>query len=69
MSQFDDAMYCREQKAEAQACLLESVTAFPCNWGAWQVGGPLTVVHHLGASFVLLVISHQQHEVSVRVWH
>ena len=28
---------CREQKAEAQASLLESVTVYPCNWGAWQV--------------------------------
>lgn len=53
----------KEQKAEAQACLLESVTAFPCNWGAWQalqvlysereVGGEVGLPRHWMRDFFL----------------
>ncbi len=29
---------CRERKADAQAALVASVSAYPCNWSAWKVG-------------------------------
>lgn len=29
----------REHKARARELLVQSVNAFPCHWGAWQVGG------------------------------
>lgn len=53
----------KEQKGEAQACLLESVTAYPCNWGAWQalqvlysereVGGEVGLPRHWMRDFFL----------------
>ncbi|KAL3158903.1 anaphase-promoting complex component apc8 [Trebouxia sp. C0010 RCD-2024] len=53
----------KEQKAEAQACLLESVTAYPCNWAAWQalqvlysereVGGEVGLPRHWMRDFFL----------------
>ena len=28
---------CRERKADAQAALVASISAYPCNWSAWKV--------------------------------
>ena len=35
-------VHCRDQKAQARTVLTESVTAFPCNWSAWQVSSCTT---------------------------
>ena len=35
------ALASRERKTDAQAALVASVTAYPCNWSAWKVSRTL----------------------------